>query len=84
MATRDYIMRSAVRELKEAANALAAHVRLTLSLDQMREPRLLRGVGMDLIRDRALLAVDSFLFEFRAFLELMAKFCYEILKAIKK
>lgn len=84
MATRDYIMRAAVRELKDGVAALANRVPLTMSVDETRQPRLLRGIDIDPIRDRTLLAVDSFLFEFRAFLELMATFCYGILKRIGK
>jgi hypothetical protein len=82
LATRDYIMRSAVQALKASVSALADTIPLTLSLDQMRQPRVLHGGSVAEIRDRILLAVDSFLFEFRAFLELLAAFCYELMRLV--
>lgn len=82
IATRDYVMRAAVRELKSAIGALSHLVPFTLSLDEMRQPRFLNGDKASALRDRAILAVDSFLFEFRAFLELLAPFCYQVLLGI--
>jgi hypothetical protein len=82
LATRDYIMRSAVLELKNGTAGLCDLVPTTLSVDELRQVRLLRGVQVDAIRDRVLLAIDSFLYEYRAFLDLLAKFCHQILKSV--
>lgn len=82
IATRDYVMRAAVRELKSAISTLSDLISFTLSLDEMRQPRFLKDNEATAPRDRALLSVDSFLFEFRAFLELIAPFCYQLLSDI--
>lgn len=86
LAARDYILRTAVKELKGA---------LTLFADLLPEPwkipeidangvryRVVHGKDVFQARDRVLLAVDSFLFEFRAYLELLATYVYGILVGI--
>lgn len=46
--------------------------------------RVVSGQDWEKARDRVLLATDSFLFEFRSFLELLADFVYGILSALGK
>jgi len=84
LATRDAIMRRAVRELKEGMQNLCDLIPDTLSLDRLRDFPPLRGDAAEAARDRVLLAIDSFLYEFRAFLELLAKFCYGVLTEVGK
>jgi hypothetical protein len=84
IATRDYIMRAAIRELKSSVAALCDLVPTTLLIDELRRPRVISAEQAEPIRDRALLAINAFLFEYRVFLDLLAKFCYEILRAIGK
>ncbi|MGO9272657.1 MAG: hypothetical protein ACLQOO_20885 [Terriglobia bacterium] len=82
LATRDYLIRAAVKQLTKSLAALA---------DLNPEPWLVprrhgyRVIGNAQIyeeRDRALSAVDSVLFEFRSYLELLATFMYEFLVGI--
>lgn len=84
LATRDGIMRVAVRELKAGTSALCDLVPVTLSIETLRQLPPLNGKEAENARDLVLLAVDSFLYEFRAFLELLAKFCYGVLSDIGK
>jgi hypothetical protein len=84
LATRDGIMRVAVRELRAGMTALCNLVPDTFSLDRLRQLPPLNGKEADNARDIVLFAVDSFLYEFRAFLELLAKFCYGVLSDIGK
>jgi len=84
LARRDHILRAAVEALKASLRAL---------MDDIPEPwkipetelggihyRTVRGKHLFEVRDSALFAVDSLLFEFRAYLELLANFVYGILK----
>jgi hypothetical protein len=82
--TRDYIMRAAVRELKTALLAVYKLVGDAADIPDMANTRILRGSIVEGVRDRVLLATDSFLYEFRAFLDLTAKFAYGILAGIDK
>ena len=84
LATRDAIMRRAVRELKEGMASLCDLIPNTLSLDTLRDLPPLKGDAAEFARDRVLLAIDSFLYEFRAFLELLAKFCFGVLTELGK
>jgi hypothetical protein len=84
LATRDGIMRVAVRELKSGMKALCDLIPVTLSIDTLRQLPPLNGKDADNARDLVLFAVDGFLYEFRAFLELLAKFCYGVLSDIGK
>lgn len=81
LGTRDYIMRAAARELKAAALAI---YNLAPNAHQVSSIRVLSGSDVEGARDRVLLAIDSFLYEFRAFLDLMANFAYGILRGIGK
>lgn len=84
LATRDGIMRTAVRELKNGMKVLCDLIPVTLSIDTLRHLPPLNGKDADSARDRVLLAVDSFLYEFRAFLDLLAKFCHGVLTDLGK
>jgi hypothetical protein len=84
LATRDGIMRVAVRELKAGMSTLCDLIPVNLSLDSLRQLPPLNGKDADKARDHVLFAIDSFLYEFRAFLELLAKFCYGVLTDIGK
>ena len=59
LATRDAIMRRAVRELKEGMQNLCDLIPDTLSLDRLRDLPPLRGDAAEAARDRVLLAIDS-------------------------
>lgn len=84
LATRDGIMRVAVRELKAGMSTLCDLIPVALSVHTLLQLAPLKGKDADNARDHVLLAVDSFLYEFRAFLELLAKFCYGVLADIGK
>jgi hypothetical protein len=88
MATRDYVMTVAVTELKNALQRLGQLIPEPWKIPEIdRDGNAYRVVNRKEImieRDHVLLAVDSFLFEFRAYLELLAKFVYGILKGIKQ
>jgi hypothetical protein len=82
LATRNGMMRIAVRELKTGMQTLCDLVPVTLSIDALRQLPPLSGDTAESTRDRVLLAVDSFFYEFRAFLDLLAKFCNGVLTDI--
>ena len=46
--------------------------------------RMLNSRACARARDRALLGIDSFLFEFRAYLDLLARFVHGVLNALDK
>jgi hypothetical protein len=83
LATRHYLLNQAVNELKSALVDIS-----TLVPDQWFdvpvEDRAVKGVACERARDRVLLAIDSFLFEFRSYLDLLARFVYGVLVAINK
>ena len=84
LATRDYVLRSAVKQLKMSLVTLTDLIPEPWSIPRRHGYRV---VGKDQIyseRDRALLAVDSVLFEFRSYLELLAGFIYKFLTGIGK
>jgi hypothetical protein len=86
MARRDEVISVAVNVLKKALQGLARLVPANVPEIQ-RDGNIYRVVhtkGLEIQRDRVLLAVDSFLFEFRAYLELLAEFTYGILKGINR
>lgn len=80
LAGRDYILRTAVRQLKAALETLSNLI------DDRWMPagpcRVVNAPEAVQARDAVLLAVDSFLFEFRAYLELLARFVYGVLTSI--
>jgi hypothetical protein len=84
LGTRDNIMRAAHRELKAATQAIINLVPYAIEIDRIPHTRVLSGSSAEDARDSLLLAVDSFLYEFRSFLDLMATFAYGILTGIGK
>jgi hypothetical protein len=84
LGTRDYIMRATIRELKAAILEMCNLVSNAVEVSSIPNTRVLTGTDAERVRDRVLLAIDSFLYEFRAFLELLAKFAYGFLTVISK
>ncbi len=84
LAQRDYMVRMAVSVLKDSLSSLADRIPDPLTIPEA-EPggipyKVVRGKEIFKDREKALLAVDSLLFEFRAYLELLAKFVFGVLK----
>ena len=84
LAQRDCVLQTAVKVLKDSLSSLC---------DSLPEPLSIPGIGAggipykvvsgkDIFQDRekVLLAVDSLFFEFRAYLELLARFVFGVLK----
>jgi hypothetical protein len=83
LATRHYLMKQAVGELKSALVDICSQVP-DQWFDVPVEDRALKGAACERARDRVLLAIDSFLFEFRSYLDLLAKFVHGVLVAINR
>jgi hypothetical protein len=79
LGTRHQLMRLAIRDLQTGMTTLCDLIPLEIGLDTLANPRVIGGDQLFSARDRLLLAIDSFLYEFRAFLELMAEFAYGML-----
>jgi hypothetical protein len=83
LGTRHYLMKRAIEELKGSLLEI-----FNLVEDSWKPPgtnyRVIDERKGGQARDRVLLFVDSFLWEFRSFLELLAKFAYGILVQIGK
>jgi hypothetical protein len=84
LGTRDYMLRAAIRELNAATKAIWDFVPTAVDVRSVPNTRVMRGRGVEEARDRVLLATDSFLYECRSFLELLAGFAYEMLVGIGK
>ncbi len=88
LAGRDYILRTTVEELSNSVRRFQNLVPEPWTLreidDEGARYRMVGSPEISKERDRVLLAVDSFLFEFRAYLELLAQFVYGILVGIGK
>jgi hypothetical protein len=84
LGTRHYVMRRAVEELKSALLDVCKQVPEPWSVATVSGFRMVSGGACERARDRVLLAIDSFLFEFRAYLDLLAGFVYGVLKAAGK
>ena len=84
LGTRDYMLRAAIRELSAASTAIWDFVPTAVEIDSIPNARVMRGRTVEEARDRVLLATDSVLYECRSFLELLARFTYEILVGIRK
>ncbi len=84
LGTRDYMMRAALRELKAATVAIWDFVPTAVEISSIPNTRLMRGRRVEDARDRVLLATDSFLYETRSFLDLLARFAYGMLTGIGK
>lgn len=83
LGTRHYLLGLAVEQLKASLQDLYEMVP-----DQWMPPvngyQVVNGRDWDRVRDRSLIAVEMFLYEFRAFLELLAKFSFGLLKNIDR
>lgn len=84
LGTRLYIMREAVRQLRTQIAELCSFVPSAAEVNSIPNSRVITDHEAEAVRDRMLLAIDSFLYEFRAFLELLAKFAYGILDGVGK
>ena len=84
LGTRDYMMRVAFRELNAATKAVWDFVPSAVEVSSIPNTRVMRGGDVEGARDRVLLATDSFLYECRAFLDLVARFAYGMLIGIGK
>ena len=84
LGTRDYMLRAAIRELNAATKAIWDFVPTAVDVGSIPNTRVMRGRTVEVARDRVLLATDSFLYECRSFLELLARLTYEMLVGIRK
>jgi hypothetical protein len=84
LGTRHYVMRRAVEELKSALLDVYNQVPEPWSIPAVRGFRVVSGDKCERARDRVLLAIDAFLFEFRAYLDLLARFVHGVLSALGK
>lgn len=79
LGTRIGMMRAAIGELQATILAICNLVPNATEVNSIPNTRVLSGADVERVRDRALLATDSFLYEFRAFLELLSKFAFGVL-----
>lgn len=84
LGTRDYMMRAALRELNASTKAIWDFIPSAIEVGSIPNTRVMRGRAVEDARDRVLLATDSFLYECRSFLDLVAKFTYAMLTSIGK
>jgi len=84
LATRHYLMQRAIEELKISLTDIFNQVSGSWGTPVIGIDRVIKGADCQRARDRVLLAIDSFLFEFRAYLELLAGFTHGFLVAIGK
>jgi hypothetical protein len=77
-------MRQAVEELKSSLLDVYNQVPEPWSVGAVSGFRVVSGAACERARDRVLLAIDSFLFEFRAYLDLLARFVHGVLTALGK
>jgi len=82
LCTRHYVMKHATEELKAALQDIYNLVPEPWRIPEKDGFRVVQGNDCERARDRVLLAIDSFLFEFRAFLDLLARFVYRFLLEI--
>jgi hypothetical protein len=81
---RHYVMKTAVKELKSALGDVYKLVPEPWSVPDVNGYRVIHGKASESARDKVLLAIDSFLFEFRAYLDLLARFVHGFLTGIGK
>ncbi len=84
LGTRDYMMRAALRELNASTKAIWDFIPSAIEVGSIPNTRVMRGRAVEDARDRVLLATDSFLYECRSFLDLVARFTYPMLTGIGK
>jgi hypothetical protein len=82
LGTRYYILKRALEELKGALREIYNQVPEPWDVKSAGGVRVISGEACERARDRVLLAIDAFLFEFRAFLDLLAQFVYGVLAAL--
>lgn len=86
LAQRDYLLRTAVEELKESLKALVDRIPERWKIPEVDDGgvryRTVSGRELFKDRDKTLLAVDALLFELRAYLELLAKFVFGIMRGV--
>jgi hypothetical protein len=84
LAQRDYVLRMSINVLKDSLSSLANRIPDLWSIPETESDsipyRVVSGKEIFQDREKVLLAVDSLLFEFRAYLELLAKFIFGVLK----
>jgi hypothetical protein len=81
---RDYILRACFDVLKGSLKALAERVPDISQIEEVNGYRTMHGEQLFKDRDAALLAVDSVLFEIRAYLDILANFAYAALKLVDR
>jgi hypothetical protein len=84
LGTRHYLMKRAINELKESLLDVYNLSPDPWSIASVRDFRTVRGVDWDRVRDRAIIAIEMFLYEFRTYLELLAKFVHGVLASLGK
>jgi len=84
LGTRDYMLRAAIREWNAAVKAIWDFVPSAVEVDSIPNTKVMRGRAVEEARDRVLLATDCFLYECRAFLELLARFTYTMFDGVGK
>jgi hypothetical protein len=82
LGTRHYVMKRAIDGLKTSLRDIYNLVPEPWSIPEKAGFRVISGQECERARDGVLLAIDSFLFEFRAFLDLLARFVYRFLVQI--
>ncbi len=82
IATRFLVLRLAVSELTVASKTLYSFIPKARSIDTIPNAFVLNLSESEMLRDHVILAIDCFFFEFRAFLELIAKFAFEFLSFV--
>jgi hypothetical protein len=84
LGTRHYVMKRAVEDLKSALLDVYNQVPEPWNISAVSGFRVISGNECERARDRVLLAIDAFLFEFRAYLDLLARFVHGVLLALAK
>lgn len=84
LGTRHFVRKRAVEDLKSALLDVYNQVPEPWSIPPVNGFRVIHGEASERARDRVLLAIDAFLFEFRAYLDLLARFVYGVLIAMGK
>lgn len=77
-------MEQALKELKGSLVQIYNCVPDPCDVKHINGYTVVQGTDCERARDRVLLAIDAFLFEFRAYLDLLASFVYGILATLRK
>lgn len=84
LATRHGLMTTALNNLKDRLKNVYDLVPDPWSIQVHQGYRTITGPQADQARDQVLLAIDTFLYEYRAFLDLLSTFTYGILNGINR